>query len=53
MKQLTLSRTFDEYENERKEREEVIQNLEENISLLNKKVENLEKEIDQHEQYSH
>ena len=41
---------FDEYEKERKEKEEIIKNLEENVSVMNKKVENLEKEI--YEQYS-
>ena len=29
-----------------------IKNLQENVSVINKKVKNLEKEIDQHEQYS-
>ena len=43
---------FDEYEKERKEREEIIKNLEENVSVMNKTVENLEKEIDKLEQYS-
>ena len=37
---------------ERKEREQVIKNFEENVSVMNKKVENLEKELDKHEQYS-
>ena len=37
---------FDEYEKERKEREQVIKNFEENVSVMNKKVENLEKELD-------
>ena len=47
-----ISTKFDEYEKERKEREQVIKNLEENVSVMIKKVENLEKEIDKHEQYS-
>ena len=40
---------FDEYGKERKEREQIIKNLEENVSIMNKNVENLEKEIDKHE----
>ena len=48
-----ISTKFDEYEKERKEREQIIKNLEENVSVMNKKVEKLEKEIDKHEQYSH
>ena len=44
-----ISTKFDEYEKERKEREQTIKNLEENVSVMNKKVENLEKEIDKHE----
>ena len=47
-----ISTKFDEYEKERKEREQVIKNFEENVSVMNKKVENLEKELDKHEQYS-
>ena len=47
-----ISTKFDEYEKERKERKQIIKNLEENVSVMNKKVENLEKEIDKHEQYS-
>ena len=47
-----ISTKFDEYEKERKEREQVIKNFEENVSVMIKKVENLEKEIDKHEQYS-
>ena len=43
---------FEEYEKERKEREQTIKNLEENASVMNKKVENLEKEIDKHEEHS-
>ena len=43
---------FEKYEKERKEREQIIKNLEANASVMNKKVENLEKEIDKHEQYS-
>ena len=45
MKQLTLyiSTKFNYYEKERKEREQIIKNLEENVSIMNKKVENLEK----------
>ena len=37
---------FEEYEKERKEREQIIKNLEKKVSVTNKKVENLEKEID-------
>ena len=48
-----IATKFDEYEKERKEREQIIKNLEENVSVMNKKVENLEKEIDKHDQYSH
>ena len=47
-----ISTKFDEYEKETKEREQVIKNLEENVSVMNKKVENLEIEIDKYEQYS-
>ena len=47
-----ISTKFDEYEKERKEREQIIKNLEENVSVMNKKVENLEREIDKHELYS-
>ena len=47
-----ISTKFDKYEKERKEREQLIEKLEENVSVMNKKVENLEKEIDKHEQYS-
>ena len=43
---------FDEYEKERKGRKQIIKNLEEHVSVMSKKVENLEKEIDKHEQYS-
>ena len=43
---------FDEYEKLRKEREKIIKNLEGNVSVMNKKVESLDKEIDKHEQYS-
>ena len=39
-------------EKEEKLKEQIIKNLEENVSVMNKKVENLEKEIDKHEQYS-
>ena len=34
---------FEEYEKERKEREQIIKNLEKKVSVTNKKVENLEK----------
>ena len=37
---------FEEYEKERKEREQIIKNLEKKVSVTNKKVENLEKEMD-------
>ena len=47
-----ISTKFNHYEKERKERERIIKNLEENVSVMNKKVENLEKEIDKNEQYS-
>ena len=40
---------FDEYEKERKKREQIIKNLEVNASVMSKKVENIEKEIDKHE----
>ena len=38
-----ISTRFDQYEKERKEREEVIKNLEEYVSVMNKKIENLYK----------
>ena len=44
---------FDEYGKERKGREQIIKNLEENVSVMSKKVQNLKKEIDKHEHYSH
>ena len=47
-----ISTKIDEYEKESQEREQIIKNLEENVSVMNKKVESLKKEIDQHEQYS-
>ena len=37
----------------KKEREQLTKNLEENVFVINKKVENLKKDIDKHEQYSH
>ena len=43
-----ISTKFGNYEKERKEREQIINNLEENVSVMNKKVENLEKGIDEH-----
>ena len=54
MKQLTLyPRSLTSMrKKERKEREQVIKNFEENVSVMNKKVENLEKELDKHEQCS-
>ena len=36
---------FDECETERKEKEQKIKNLKENVSVMSKKVENLEKEV--------
>ena len=39
-------------EKEEQVKEQIIKNLEENVSVMNKKVENLEKEIDKPEQYS-
>ena len=47
-----ISTKFDMYEKEKKERKQLIKNLEENVSVINRKVENLEKDIDKHEQYS-
>ena len=41
---------FDKYEKERKEREQIIKNMDENVSVMNKKVEHLEKEIGKDEQ---
>ena len=41
------------YEKEWKEGEQLIKNLEENVSVMNKKTENFKKEIDKHEQYYH
>ena len=43
---------FDEYKKLRKERKKINKNLEGNVSVLNKKVESLDKELDKHEQYS-
>ena len=40
-----ISTKSDKSEKERKEREQIINNLEENVSVMNKKVENLEKGI--------
>ena len=47
-----ISTKFDEYEKERKERQQIIKDLEKNVSVINKKVENLKKEIDKDELYS-
>ena len=47
-----LCTKYDKYEKERKERKQIIKNLVENVSVMNKKAENLEKEIDKHELYS-
>ena len=47
-----ISTKFNHYEKERKEREQIMKNLQEHVSVMNKKVENLEKEIDKHEQCS-
>ena len=47
-----LCTKFDKYEKETKEREQTIKNLEANVSLINKKVENLVGEIDKCERYS-
>ena len=41
-----ISTKIDEYEKESQEREQIIKNLEENVSVMNKKVESLQKEID-------
>ena len=41
-----------EYEKEWKEREQLIKNLDKNVSVMNKKVENFEKEMNKHEHYS-
>ena len=41
-----ISTKIDEYEKESQEREQIIKNLEENVSVMNKKVESLKKEID-------
>ena len=43
---------LNKYEKERKEEEQIIKGFEGNVSVVNKKVENLEKEIKKHEQYS-
>ena len=44
---------LDDYKAERKKRKHLIRNLEENVSVMSKKVENLAKETDKLEQYSH
>ena len=43
---------FEEYGKERKEREQIIKNVEGNISVINEQVENLGKEMSKYEQYS-
>ena len=43
---------FDEYEKERKKKEQIMKKLDENMLVMNKKVQNLEIEIDKHEHYS-
>ena len=40
-----------EYEKERKEREQILKNLEENVSVMTEKVENMDKEIYKREWY--
>ena len=53
MKQLTFyAQNLISMRKKRKEREETIKNLEANVSLINKKVENLVGEIDKCERYS-
>ena len=53
MKQLTLyAQNLTSMRKKEKEEKKIIKNFEENVSVMSKKVENLEKEIDKHEQYS-
>ena len=41
-----ITKKFDKYEKERKEREEIINNLTENISRLGQKVDNLSEAVE-------
>ena len=47
-----MSDKFDEFEKDRKEKEKIINNLKQEVSILQNRVETLEKESDDHEQYS-
>ena len=51
-KQLTLhAQNLTSMGKKEKEEKKIIKNFEENVSVMSKRVENLEKEIDKHEQY--
>ena len=47
-----ITKKFDKYEQERKEREEIINNLTENVSRLTQKVDDLSEAVEKQEQYS-
>ena len=47
-----ITKKFDKYEQERKEREEIINNLTENVSRLTQKVDDLLEAAEKQEQYS-
>ena len=40
---------FHKYKKKREERKQLIKNFEENVSIMNKKIENIVQEIDKHE----
>ena len=46
------NKIFEEYQKDKKEKEEKINNLEKKVSEMSSKIENLEKSIDDQEQYS-
>ena len=47
-----ITKKFDKYEQERKEREEIINNLTENVAKLTQKVDDLSESVEKQEQYS-
>ena len=47
-----ITKTFDTYEQERKEREEIINNFTENVSRLAQKVDDLSEGVEKQDQYS-
>ena len=48
----SINEKFLKYENEREEKEKIIENLQKNNTEMEKKIQNLEKKVDRQEQYS-